>query len=54
MANHYVEDGEAMFRFNYSISFLNWFEKPPTSGSEGHELTYAGHSSLLDGVKNGM
>lgn len=22
---HYVEDDEAMFRFNYSVSFLNWY-----------------------------
>jgi len=22
---HYVEDDEAMFRFNYSASFLNWY-----------------------------
>jgi len=21
---HYVEDEEALFRFNYSVSFLNW------------------------------
>jgi glycylpeptide N-tetradecanoyltransferase len=21
---HYVEDDEAMFRFNYSLSFLKW------------------------------
>jgi glycylpeptide N-tetradecanoyltransferase len=25
LAGHYVEDLNAMFRFNYSISFLNWF-----------------------------
>lgn len=24
LANHYVEDGNAMFRFNYSPAFLNW------------------------------
>ena len=24
LTNHYVEDEEAMFRFNYSVSFLNW------------------------------
>ncbi|KAK4692357.1 hypothetical protein P7C71_g4829, partial [Lecanoromycetidae sp. Uapishka_2] len=24
LTGHYVEDGEAMFRFNYSPSFLNW------------------------------
>ncbi|KAI5838067.1 acyl-CoA N-acyltransferase [Morchella snyderi] len=26
---HYVEDNEAMFRFNYSIPFLSWALKPP-------------------------
>ncbi|KAL8716678.1 MAG: hypothetical protein Q9225_006014 [Loekoesia sp. 1 TL-2023] len=26
---HYVEDDEAMFRFNYSVSFLNWYIQPP-------------------------
>jgi hypothetical protein len=25
LSNHYVEDDEAMFRFNYSVSFLNWY-----------------------------
>jgi len=24
LSNHYVEDAEAMFRFKYSPSFLNW------------------------------
>jgi glycylpeptide N-tetradecanoyltransferase len=24
LTNHYVEDSEAMFRFRYSPSFLNW------------------------------
>lgn len=24
LSNHYVEDDEAMFRFNYSETFLNW------------------------------
>lgn len=28
LAGHYVEDGEAMFRFNYSFSFLNWYGSP--------------------------
>jgi glycylpeptide N-tetradecanoyltransferase len=25
LSNHYVEDDNAMFRFNYSRSFLNWY-----------------------------
>lgn len=24
LANHYVEDVNAMFRFNYSVSFFDW------------------------------
>lgn len=24
LMGHYVEDAEAMFRFNYSKAFLNW------------------------------
>ncbi|KAL8905683.1 MAG: hypothetical protein Q9171_006578 [Xanthocarpia ochracea] len=33
---HYVEDDEAMFRFNYSISFLNWALKAPGWRKEWH------------------
>jgi len=29
LCNHYVEDDEAMFRFNYSFSTLNWALKAP-------------------------
>ncbi|KAI9841193.1 MAG: glycylpeptide N-tetradecanoyltransferase [Thelocarpon superellum] len=29
LTGHYVEDDEAMFRFNYSESFLNWALKSP-------------------------
>jgi len=29
LTNHYVEDQEAKFRFNYSASFLNWALKSP-------------------------
>lgn len=28
LAGHYVEDVNAMFRFNYSTEFLNWFASP--------------------------
>ena len=28
LTGHYVEDDEAMFRFNYSVSFLNWYTSP--------------------------
>lgn len=29
LTNHYVEDNDAMFRFNYSASFINWALKSP-------------------------
>jgi len=29
LSHHYVEDNEAMFRFNYSASFLHWALKAP-------------------------
>nr|OQO26055.1 hypothetical protein B0A51_06912 [Rachicladosporium sp. CCFEE 5018] len=34
--NHYVEDAEGSFRFNYSIEFLNWALKPPGWKREWH------------------
>ncbi|PGH33063.1 glycylpeptide N-tetradecanoyltransferase [[Emmonsia] crescens] len=36
LANHYVEDGNAMFRFNYSPAFLNWALKAPGWKREWH------------------
>ncbi|KAK2737607.1 glycylpeptide N-tetradecanoyltransferase [Onygenales sp. PD_40] len=36
LANHYVEDGSAMFRFNYSADFLNWALKAPGWKKEWH------------------
>lgn len=29
LMGHYVEDDEAMFRFNYSQSFLDWYDTLP-------------------------
>ncbi|KAJ5090686.1 Myristoyl-CoA:protein N-myristoyltransferase [Penicillium argentinense] len=34
--NHYVEDDNAMFRFSYSMSFLNWALKSPGWKKEWH------------------
>lgn len=34
--NHYVEDTDGSFRFNYSIPFLNWALKPPGWRKEWH------------------
>jgi len=36
LTGHYVEDREAMFRFNYSASFLNWALKAPGWLKEWH------------------
>ena len=36
LTGHYVEDDEAMFRFNYSVSFLNWALKSPGWRKEWH------------------
>ncbi|KAL9103477.1 MAG: hypothetical protein Q9163_001473 [Psora crenata] len=36
LRGHYVEDDEAMFRFNYSASFLNWALKAPGWRKEWH------------------
>jgi glycylpeptide N-tetradecanoyltransferase len=36
LSNHYVEDEEAMFRFNYSETFLNWALKAPGWRKEWH------------------
>ncbi|KAI9826743.1 MAG: glycylpeptide N-tetradecanoyltransferase [Sarea resinae] len=36
LTNHYVEDDEAMFRFNYSVSFFNWALKSPGWRKEWH------------------
>jgi glycylpeptide N-tetradecanoyltransferase len=36
LCGHYVEDQEAMFRFNYSLSFLNWALKAPGWLKEWH------------------
>ena len=36
LTGHYVEDDEAMFRFNYSLSFLNWALKCPGWRKEWH------------------
>lgn len=36
LTGHYVEDDQAMFRFNYSSSFLNWALKSPGWRKEWH------------------
>lgn len=34
--NHYVEDNDGSFRFDYSVGFLNWALKPPGWKKEWH------------------
>lgn len=36
LTHHYVEDNDAMFRFNYSASFINWALKSPGWVSSWH------------------
>ncbi|EEH05083.1 glycylpeptide N-tetradecanoyltransferase [Histoplasma capsulatum G186AR] len=47
LANHYVEDGSAMFRFNYSPAFLNWALKAPGWKREWHVGVRASKSRKL-------
>lgn len=46
---HYVEDDEAMFRFNYSISILKWAMMPPGWKREWHVGVRATQSRKLVG-----
>lgn len=50
LSGHYVEDEEAMFRFNYSKSFLRWFVSFHFATTT---LTESGHFSLPAGRQNG-
>ncbi|KAI4134864.1 MAG: hypothetical protein LQ347_001166 [Umbilicaria vellea] len=54
LAGHYVEDGEAMFRFNYSISFLNWALKSPGWRKEWHVGVRATKSQKLVAFISGV
>lgn len=51
---HYVEDGEAMFRFNYSQSFLNWALKSPGWRKEWHVGVRASKSRKLVAFISGV
>ncbi|KAI1100838.1 peptide N-myristoyl transferase [Jackrogersella minutella] len=46
---HYVEDDEAMFRFNYSASILKWAMMPPGWKKEWHRGVRATQSRKLVG-----
>lgn len=47
LSDHYVEDGSAMFRFNYSPSFLNWALKAPGWKKHWHVGVRASKSRKL-------
>jgi len=51
---HYVEDGEAMFRFHYSQSFLNWALKSPGWRKEYHVGVRASKSHKLVAFISGV
>ncbi|KAI0473555.1 peptide N-myristoyl transferase [Xylariaceae sp. FL0804] len=46
---HYVEDDEAMFRFNYSASILKWAMMPPGWKKQWHRGVRAAQSKRLVG-----
>ncbi|KAH8693726.1 peptide N-myristoyl transferase [Talaromyces proteolyticus] len=47
LSNHYVEDDNAMFRFNYSRAFLNWALTSPGWKKEWHVGVRASKSGKL-------
>ncbi|KAJ4358383.1 glycylpeptide N-tetradecanoyltransferase [Didymosphaeria variabile] len=54
LSNHYVEDNEAMFRFRYSPSFLNWALKAPGWKKEWHVGVRAEKSGKLVAFISGI
>ncbi|KAI9727852.1 MAG: glycylpeptide N-tetradecanoyltransferase [Cirrosporium novae-zelandiae] len=54
LAQHYVEDDDAMFRFNYSISFLNWALKSPGWRKDWHVGVRASKSHKLVAFISGV
>ncbi|KAF2709506.1 N-myristoyl transferase [Pleomassaria siparia CBS 279.74] len=54
LTNHYVEDREAMFRFRYSPSFLNWALKAPGWKKEWHVGVRAAASGKLVAFISGI
>ena len=54
LTGHYVEDDGAMFRFNYSLSFLNWALKSPGWRKEWHVGVRATKSRRLVAFISGV
>lgn len=54
LTGHYVEDDEAMFRFSYSLSFLNWALKSPGWRKEWHVGVRATKSRRLVAFISGV
>lgn len=54
LTGHYVEDNEAMFRFNYSVSFLKWALKSPGWRKDWHVGVRASKSRKLVAFISGV
>lgn len=54
LAKNYVEDDEALFRFDYSKEFLHWALKPPNWNREWHLGVRAKESKKLVGFISGV
>ncbi|KAI9816048.1 MAG: glycylpeptide N-tetradecanoyltransferase [Pycnora praestabilis] len=54
LTGHYVEDDEAMFRFNYSVSFLKWALMSPGWRKEWHIGVRASQSRKLVAFISGV
>eukprot|EP01006_Ploeotia_vitrea_P022545 TRINITY_DN54955_c0_g1_i2.p1 TRINITY_DN54955_c0_g1~~TRINITY_DN54955_c0_g1_i2.p1 ORF type:complete len:412 (+),score=55.38 TRINITY_DN54955_c0_g1_i2:22-1257(+) len=54
LANNYVEDDDAMFRFNYSKEFLLWALTPPGWHSEWHVGIRVKKTGLIIGFISGV
>ena len=54
LTGHYVEDNDAQFRFNYSVSFLDWALKSPGWRREWHVGVRASKSQKLVAFISGV
>ncbi|XP_049848783.1 glycylpeptide N-tetradecanoyltransferase 1-like [Schistocerca gregaria] len=52
--NNYVEDGDSMFRFDYSIPFLQWALSPPEYKKDWHVGVRVSSTHLLIGFITGI
>ena len=54
LVQNYVEDDDAMFRFDYSVDFLRWALLPPGYTPEWHIGVRAGKQKRLFGIITGI